>query len=293
MNDNESVTDNYRLERCTCRVCGVANRNKVYTVKEMMYGTKEEFDYFICENCNCMQIAEIPKDLGKYYADDYYSFQQNEMLQVEGPGNTDLRILDVGCGSGGWLLEHAKNGYGNLYGCDPFIEEELRYGERVVIKKCEIGEMEGKFDIIRFGDSFEHIETPLQTLEAVKEKLAENGKCYILIPVFPNAAWETFGVNWFQIDAPRHLFLHSRKSMQDLCKCCGLKIKNVTYDSGASQFIMSYLYEEGFNYWDIRNEKWDALMYGKEEMSDYFRKMAQKCNEKGYGDHAIFEIVHA
>ncbi|WP_299614809.1 class I SAM-dependent methyltransferase [Pelagibius sp.] len=39
-----------------------------------MFGLREEFDYFQCSACGCLQIAEIPENLSKYYPANYYSF---------------------------------------------------------------------------------------------------------------------------------------------------------------------------------------------------------------------------
>ena len=44
-------------------------------MREMMFGTRERFDYFLCEACSTLQIAQIPDDLGRYYSSEtYYSF---------------------------------------------------------------------------------------------------------------------------------------------------------------------------------------------------------------------------
>ena len=44
----------------------------------MMFGTKEVFDYFLCDACGTMQIAEIPENLGQYYSGSaYYSFNND------------------------------------------------------------------------------------------------------------------------------------------------------------------------------------------------------------------------
>jgi hypothetical protein len=40
----------------------------------MLYATREMFTYILCEGCGCLQIAEIPPDLGRFYPSHYYSF---------------------------------------------------------------------------------------------------------------------------------------------------------------------------------------------------------------------------
>ena len=43
----------------------------------MMFGLREEFGYFQCSSCNCLQIDEFPKDISKYYStENYYSFKE-------------------------------------------------------------------------------------------------------------------------------------------------------------------------------------------------------------------------
>ena len=58
-----------------CRICNNSNDNQVYLVKEMMFGFPDEFVYFKCSNCGCLQISEEPADISKYYPTDYYSLK--------------------------------------------------------------------------------------------------------------------------------------------------------------------------------------------------------------------------
>ena len=57
-----------------CRICSAEGEFRSYLVREMFYGTREEFEYFSCPGCNCLQIACIPENIGKYYSEGYYSF---------------------------------------------------------------------------------------------------------------------------------------------------------------------------------------------------------------------------
>lgn len=60
-----------------CRVCQNEKDNIAYQVKEMYWGTADEFTYFECSQCGCLQIMDVPENMGKYYDNRYYSFTNN------------------------------------------------------------------------------------------------------------------------------------------------------------------------------------------------------------------------
>lgn len=47
-----------------CAICNKENGNKTYVFKEMMFGFRDEFEYFI-------QIKEIQEYISKYYQDNF------------------------------------------------------------------------------------------------------------------------------------------------------------------------------------------------------------------------------
>ena len=57
----------------TCKVCQNSEHNKTFIAREMMFGVRDEFEYFECSNCGCVQIAEVPSNLAKYYPAEYLS----------------------------------------------------------------------------------------------------------------------------------------------------------------------------------------------------------------------------
>lgn len=59
-----------------CRICTNPENNRAYQIGEMMFGFRDQFTYFECSSCGCLQIAEAPKDIGKYYPPDYHPFEQ-------------------------------------------------------------------------------------------------------------------------------------------------------------------------------------------------------------------------
>lgn len=56
-----------------CKICLNDSVNKPFSIKEMMFGTKEEFLYSQCSVCGSLQLIDVPKNMAKYYKDGYYS----------------------------------------------------------------------------------------------------------------------------------------------------------------------------------------------------------------------------
>ena len=287
-----------------CRICGSDQIGNQLSVREMMIPTREVFDYFECADCHCLQIRDIPDNLGAYYGPDYYSFQtpvERENAEAAGAergtddaarrsGEGDMTpILDVGCGAGKFLQELRAIGYGNLMGCDPFLEQDITYGDEIHIYKRTIHEMDGVYEKIFMNDAFEHVTDPHEVMESIHRLLSPDGVARIAIPIYPNIAYDMFGADWYQLDAPRHIFLHSRQSMELLAKEHGLRIVDVTYDADPSQIFRSYLYSKDIPFWE---QKMSMILedLGEKEVDD-IEALSREANEKEYGDHAVFCLM--
>jgi len=75
----------------TCRVCEATAQGRTHIAREMMYGFRDEFEYYECPVCGCLQIQQVPSDLSKYYPRDYYSFRNS--LGMEDTTPRGLRRL--------------------------------------------------------------------------------------------------------------------------------------------------------------------------------------------------------
>lgn len=313
-----------------CKICGQAGQPQIHRVREMMFGYREWFTYNECSNCGCLQIAEIPADLSKYYPADYYSFTQlpgdknynpaqklmkrlrdryairgrgmlgkrlyrrfpNEnLLSLSGVENLrkDARILDVGCGAGVLLWDLRNLGFANTMGVDPFLEKELEFANGLRIRKQTFFEVGGTWDLIMFHHVLEHLADPIETLQHASRLLSPNGTCLIRTPTVSSYAWEHYGVNWVQLDAPRHLCIHSDKSIDLLAQQAGLKRTKTCFDSSAFQFWGSEQYCKDIPLMSDKSYMVNRAtsLFSKGEIAD-FKTQAEKLNAEKHGDSAVY-----
>lgn len=72
-------------QNLSCKICGNSDNNKFYKVREMMYGTREVFDYMECGKCGCLQLTTHLDDPSKYYPTDYYSYDNRGDAHFKSP----------------------------------------------------------------------------------------------------------------------------------------------------------------------------------------------------------------
>jgi SAM-dependent methyltransferase len=151
----------------------------------------------------------------------------------------DDPVLDVGCGRRATnLLELKRLGFRSLLGVDPFLEQDGEY-EGIPLRRRAIHDVEGSFQAITFHHSFEHVSDPRTTLEAAAARLRPDGTVLVRTPVFGSWFWEVFGTAWWELDPPRHLYVHTRASLERLAGAVGLELEHVEWDSTFLELIAS------------------------------------------------------
>lgn len=204
-----------------------------------------------------------------------------------------MRILDVGCGVGKLPYIFWNAGFTGILGIEPFIEKEIAYNSGLLIKKGFLGELDaGRFDLIMFNHSFEHLPDPHEQLEAVKKMLAANGRLLIRIPTVSSFAYSHYRENWVQLDAPRHTVLYSIQGIQDLAAFHGFKMEKLLYEGSSFQFIGSEQYCLGIPmYGDSRS--WfegNKQLFADSQLQE-FELRARQLNESGEGDSIAVTFV--
>jgi len=280
-----------------------------------MFGLRSPFIYVECSGCGRLMLKASPADISKYYPGDYYSFSvQNGLkdrvkslllllgrfglrnaIQLAIPLpvvnvihllelKPQMRILDVGGGNGQLAKELRDSGFPHAYSIDRFASLETSYSRRATLS-----EVEGTWDRIMFHHSLEHLPDQVGALSEARSRLAPDGLCLVRMPI-ASWAWKHYGEDWVQLDCPRHVCIHTPRSIEHAADLAGLTIAKTVYDSSAFQFWGSELYRRNI-----------PLVEGKKRLRDHFSpaelaafsRQAKELNRAGTGDQAAFILRRA
>jgi len=317
-----------------CLACGHEGDAPLHEAREMMYGLGGRYIYRECPDCGTLQLENAPTDLAAHYPSDYYSYDSGSrsrweavttwlkgrrgraqlgggdllgslVLRRTGPSprlrwlerlglGLDARILDVGCGHGDLLLEMRRDGCTDLCGADPFVDAEIDHGGGLKVLKAGLADLDGRWDLVMLHHSFEHMPDPAATFAELARITTPDGRALIRIPVADCEAWRRYGIDWVQLDAPRHLFLFTRDAVGRLAAAAGFRVDAVECDSTAFQFWGSEQYRRGV---PLRSEQSHAAggagsLFTAQEIEGWDAE-ASRLNDLQQGDQAVFYLSRA
>ena len=124
------------------------------------------------------------------------------------PYTGDGRLLDVGCGTGRYLMTMAAAGW-QVEGVDlsPAAVRVCREAGLVVHHGTlpSVALEATSFDAVTLRATLEHVPSPLTTLRAARALLRPGGRLMIIVPNFGSLAVAWFGSACFGLGLPWHL----------------------------------------------------------------------------------------
>jgi SAM-dependent methyltransferase len=206
--------------------------------------------------------------------------------------NPAAHILDVGCGDGNLPMALYDFYYRNASGVDSFVAADVHYQGRLLVRRASLHDLDGSFDCISFNHALEHMPQQLRVFTDARKLLAPGGFLLVRIPVVGSYAWRTYGENWVQLDAPRHYYLHSTKSISLLAANAGLRVDSITSDSTGFQFWGSELYCRDIPLTDPRSPFTPGgSMFSQQQLAEYASHAAE-LNATGDGDQVVVILSH-
>lgn len=205
------------------------------------------------------------EDLGSYYESDAYIshtdsakgfvdriyqavkkyalVQKRKLVSTHIP---DKSLLDIGCGTGDFLLELKRNGW-KVSGMEPNSGARAKAEQKLsasLFSNPDLSEInDGSWEGLSMWHVLEHVPDPNETVSQLWRILKKGGIAIIAVPNFKSWDAKHYKKHWAAFDVPRHLFHFSQGGMKDLFLKNGfshLETKPMIFDS----FYVSLLSEK-------------------------------------------------
>ena len=150
--------------------------------------------------------------------------EQREAFWLHGLADGGGRLLEVGCGDGSRLLDLQKRGW-TVEGQD--VDARAAANARSKGLRIHAGSLdelalpEGSYDVILMSHVVEHLHRPVDVLRTCWRLLKPGGRVVLSTPNVESFGHRVYGRNWVSLDPPRHLVIHSRRSLANLLRAAG------------------------------------------------------------------------
>ncbi|MDP3945108.1 MAG: class I SAM-dependent methyltransferase [Lutibacter sp.] len=143
----------------------------------------------------------------------------NKLKLINSFKTADKNLLDVGCGTGDFLLICKNNGW-KVTGVEPNVKAKISAENKLNGKSDseiypEINQInnESQFDVITLWHVLEHVPNLEAYISTLKKLLKPNGVLIVAVPNFKSYDANHYKQFWAAFDVPRHLWHFSKKSI--------------------------------------------------------------------------------
>lgn len=251
-------------------VCGARSALRVLSTSERRFRLGGEFRLVRCTQCNLVRTDPAPEDPGAYYPDGYYAYQPAKLseralarfqpsyrsrrpqglrrrLAPGMPPGPPAKILDVGCGTGAFLLGLRSAGW-DVHGIelDPQAAAVARdAGLDVKTGDLTTTDVGDEYDVVRFWHSLEHTPDPRAELEAALQVLKPFGLLVVGVPNYGSLLSRTSRGRWFNLDVPRHLWHFERRTLARVVQDAGFWVAGIRHLSTSQPLLGTIDYALG------------------------------------------------
>lgn len=229
-----------------CPICCCSEKTLLYqqNFNNKVIALMENYDVVVCKNCGFVYADNIPAqaDFDNYYAAmskyefnykngiasndyiDYYTKIVNFLIPHINDKN--VRILDIGCSTGGLLSIFKLNGYSNLLGFDP-SPSAVRAAKKLYNIEATVNNIfdfntNEKFDLIILSAVLEHLVDFSNSMQKIRALLKDQGLLFIEVPdaerfvLYISAPFQQFSIE--------HINYFSQYSIRNLLSNFSFKI---------------------------------------------------------------------
>lgn len=247
----------------SCDLCGSSRAKELFRSPERRFGLGGCFSIVRCVDCGFVRTEPQPEDLGRFYPPDrYYSYRAPDVsrrvkaivrrayhqqysggrlfriavilgaarlggLPPAPPGD----VLDVGCGTGAFLLALQAAGW-RCCGVemDPGAVDAAHRAGLTGVRQGDLlqaGFPDSSMDAVRFWHSLEHLRSPRAALAEARRILRPGGKLVVGVPNFGSLLSRALRSRWFPLEVPRHLWHFDRSRLRALAVETGFQVDSI------------------------------------------------------------------
>jgi ubiquinone/menaquinone biosynthesis C-methylase UbiE len=154
------------------------------------------------------------------------------------------RLLDVGCGDGGFLHRMQKLGWSATgVDFDPKAIEnaQVRYGSAITLLNSDLAHAhfsDDCFDVVTISHVIEHVTDPPALLAEARRVLKPGGRLVVTTPNIRSLGHKRFQDCWWGLDAPRHLQIFSLAGLKRCARKASFTSINVTSSAANADTFM-------------------------------------------------------
>jgi 2-polyprenyl-3-methyl-5-hydroxy-6-metoxy-1,4-benzoquinol methylase len=243
-----------RSRHLACALCGSTDAQPILEKRINGEGGDLLFRLWRCTACNLVRTQPqlTPQALEPFYREEYWGgieaadpnwirrdqrYRTGFLHRFRSEGS----VLDVGCGLG-FFLRALDSRQWDRYGIEPmpvpYREATGSLGSDRILHTDLIaaGLPSGKFDVVTFWDSFEHLPNPRAILQEAARLLRPGGIVLIGLPNFGGYQARYFGEDWFGLSLPHHFFHYTRETLANLLEKSGFYIRVIEDRTGPENY---------------------------------------------------------
>jgi SAM-dependent methyltransferase len=274
--------DNVRTSACpACKICGAAGLSLHADLIDRLFGATGSWQMKQCANSDCglawldpapleadlallykgyhthapeIKLTKQPVQLRSILYDAYLKAtyipsailglarERQDLLHMHLRNSPPGRLLDVGCGNGGFMKRMNDLGW-KVAGLD-FDDKAVEYAKAQYGFDVRTSDLAGakysesSFDALTMNHVIEHVPNPVALLAEAKRVLKPGGRLIAATPNIQSLGHGTFGDCWRGLEPPRHLQVFSVNALGDCARRAGFEKVSATSSAANADSIV-------------------------------------------------------